>query len=204
MLCRLATTRLGTRARLFRPLSVLASEVRGLQAPLKQQYSEHPASAVVQMKAEGLLCPDTLSVVVLQGPGQAVTDPNSSADSLVTVSGLHPAAGGDGTEACSGDMLLQSLVACAGVTFRAVWNAFGLGPIARGRIIATGEMDFAGTLGVVKGAPVGLTRVHLDFEIESDEDAAAVEKAVATAERYCVIYQTLKSGVPELSSSTMK
>ena len=173
-------------------LSILAGDVRGLQAPLKEKYKDDPASALVTMKAEGYINNETMTTTILGGPGQC------AGDGGVTHSSLHPAAGGDGTEACSGDMLLQSLVACAGVTLKAVWTAFGLGPVRSGRIVATGEMDFRGTLGVVKGAPVGLTKVDLAFHIDCDDDADKVAKAVATTERFCVIYQTLKSGVPEL------
>ena len=174
---------------------MLVQDVKNRQAPLKAKYSEQPSTAVVTMTAEGTICNETMSVKVLGGPGQCVADNDGS---MVTISGLHPAAGGDGTEACSGDMMLQSLVACAGVTFRAVWNAFAMGPITSGKIVATGEMDFRGTLGVDKTATVGLTKVDLAFQIDSEEDPEKVAKAVAMTERFCVIYQTLRSGVDKL------
>ena len=183
-----------------RALAVLVQDVKNRQSPLKAKYSEDPDSAIVVMKAEGTICNETMSVKVLGGPGQCVADNDGS---MVTMSGLHSAAGGDGTEACSGDMLLQSLVACAGVTFRAVWNAFGMGSITSGKIVATGEMDFRGTLGVDKTAPVGLTKVDLEFEIDSEEDPGKVAKAVAMTERFCVIYQTLRSGVDQLEGRTV-
>ena len=186
---------LGARARAA-GLSILAGEVRGLQAPLKEKYAADAGSALIEMKAEGYINNENMTTTILGGPGQCVAD--GADGERVTHSSLHPAAGGDGTEACSGDMLLQSLVACAGVTLKAVWTAFGLGPVRSGRIVATGEMDFRGTLGVQKGAPVGLTKVDLAFHIDCDDDAAKVAKAVATTERFCVIYQTLKNGVPEL------
>ena len=173
----------------------MVEDVKERQTPLKTKYAEEPAAAVVTMTAEGTICNETMSVKVLGGPGQCVGD---NSDCMITISGLHPAAGGDGTEACSGDMLLQSLVACAGVTFRAVWNAFKMGPITSGKIVATGEMDFRGTLGVDKTATVGLTKVDLAFHIDSEEDPSQVEKVVAMSERFCVVYQTLRSGVDQI------
>lgn len=140
-----------------------------------------------------------MSVKILEGPGQGLVD---NAGHKHIMSGLHPFAGGDGTEACSGDILLQSLVACAGVTFRAVWNALNLSTINSGKITAVGEMNFCGTLGVDKDVPVGLTNITLIFDIDSDEDDKTVKKAIEMSERYCVVYQTLKDGAKTLKSGT--
>jgi uncharacterized OsmC-like protein len=118
----------------------------------------------------------------------------------VVEAGLHSATGGDGSKACSGDMLLQALVACAGVTLGAVATAMGIA-VRRGRIWAEGEIDFRGTLGVLREAPVGFRSIHLHFEVETDAEPAAHQKLLELSERYCVIYQTLKRP-PELASSS--
>ncbi len=156
-----------------------AEQLRAAQAPLKQSYRDSPDAALVSTRAEAVLDPSDLvcSVTGWHGEVQA---------------GLHPATGGDGTLACSADMLLQALVACAGVTLRAVATAMGV-TIRRGRVVAEGHWDARGTLGVDRSAPVGLTDIALWFEVDSDADSAKLERMIATTERYCVILQTLRA-----------
>lgn len=159
-----------------------ADTLRAVQAPLKDRYRAEPEAASVTLRAEGRLDdPDGLSCSVETGRA------------LVTA-GLHPATGGDGMLACSGDMLLQALVACAGVTLRAVATATGI-PVRGGAVRASGELDFRGTLGVDRDAPVGFKNIRLSFDLEteaSDEQIATLKKLT---ERYCVVYQTLAAGV---------
>jgi uncharacterized OsmC-like protein len=161
-------------------------ELRARQAPLKDAYRQDPAKARQTLRAEGVLDPDELACRVETPAG-------------VAEAGLHAAAGGDGHWACSGDMLLQSLAACAGVTLTAVARALGI-TLRGGRVIAEGDLDWRGTLGVSKEAPVGFSDVRLRFEV--DADAAEEQRAnlLRLAERYCVIYQTLKNP-PRLSST---
>jgi uncharacterized OsmC-like protein len=164
-----------------------SEELKAVQAPLKEGYRENPASAVVTMRAEG-----DVEVV-----GQACTLKSFAG---VIRAGLHEAAGGSGAEACSGELLLESLVACAGVTLSAVATNMGLA-IRCCRIIAEGDMDFRGTLGIDKNVPVGLSSVRLIFQVDSDLDDAALNKLISLTERYCVIYQTLLKGVPAITTS---
>lgn len=156
-----------------------ADELRALQAPLKQRYREEPSSALVVARAEGVLDPNEI-VCTVRTPGGEVK------------AGLHPAGGGTGELACSADMLLDALVACAGVTLRAVATAMGV-TIRTGRIVAEGVWDARGTLGVDRAVPVGLTEVTLRFEVDSDADIVRLERMIQTTERYCVILQTLKN-----------
>lgn len=158
-----------------------AEELKALQAPLKQQYRDQPGSAIILLKAEGTL-------------GEAISCKVETGRALVEA-GLHPATGGTGLLACSGDMLLEALVACAGVTLKAVATALGV-DIKNGIIKAEGELDFKGTLGVSKEVPVGFQSIRLQFQLDSnatDEQMASLEKLT---ERYCVVYQTLIRGVP--------
>ena len=155
-----------------------ADELRALQGPLKQRYRSEPDTALVTSRAEVLLDPQRLS---------ARLDAHQP-----RVAGLHPATGGRGDEACSADLLLESLAACAAVTLLAVATAFGAG-LTGGRIIAEGVWDARGTLGVDREAPVGLTDIALSFELDTDADAATVQRLVEMTERYCVIYQTLRA-----------
>lgn len=155
-----------------------AQELKDRQAPLKDRYKEAPQSAVVTLRAEGSLAE---GVACRVETGKALIE-----------AGLHPATGGDGSQACSGDMLLQSLAACAGVTLRAVATSFGA-DVRGGRVIAEGDLDFRGTLGVAKDAPVGFRAIRLRFELESSADPALLDKIVSVTERYCVVLQTLKS-----------
>jgi uncharacterized OsmC-like protein len=156
-----------------------AEELRALQAPLKSQYKEHPDSARVPARAEGSLDPNDIAIVV------------DAWHSKVTA-GLHKAGGGSGELACSADMLLESLVGCAGVTFRAVATAMGV-TVRGGKVIAEGIWDARGTLGVDRSVPVGLTEIKLRFEVDCDADRTKLEKMIQTTERYCVILQTLKA-----------
>ena len=160
-----------------------STELRAVQAPLKARYREDPDSAVVTLKAEGAL--DSQAVACSVETGRA----------LVTA-GLHPASGGDGSLACSGDMLLQALVACAGVTLRSV--ATNRGIEVNGTVRAEGDLDFRGTLGVDKEAPVGFRSIRLAFELQTDADAEQLSKLLELTERYCVVLQTI-AGSPELA-----
>jgi uncharacterized OsmC-like protein len=161
-----------------------AETLRALQAPLKQRYRDDPASARIPARAEAALDMADIACSVRVWHGE-------------TKAGLHPAAGGSGERACSADMLLAALVACAGVTLRAVATAMGTS-LRGGRVVAEGFWDARGTLGVDKTAPVGVTEISLRFELDSDADAAKLERLVATTERYCVIFQTLRTP-PRLS-----
>lgn len=161
-----------------------ANELRALQAPLKKRYREQAESARTPARAEARLDIGRLAAVVRTWPGE-------------TVAGLHPATGGDGSLACSADMLLEALVACAGVTMCAVATAMGV-KLNGGRVIAEGVWDARGTLGVDRETPVGLTDVALTFELDTDADPATVGKLVEMSERCCVIYQTLRTP-PRLS-----
>jgi len=157
-----------------------AVTLKNLQAPLKEKYHAHPQSAIITLKAEGKIGED-LSCNVETGRA-------------FIKAGLHPATGGTGMLACSGDMLLQALVACAGVTLQAVTTSIGI-EIKGGTITAEGDLDFKGTLGVSKEVPVGFKNIRLQFNLDtnaSDEQMASVKKLT---ERYCVVYQTLTKGV---------
>src|SRR5579864_8927279 len=155
-----------------------------MQAPLKAKYRDDPAAAVVMLKAEGDLSGEGIACRV--ETGRALVE-----------AGLHPATGGSGLQACSGDMLLEALVACAGVTLRAVATALEI-PIRSGRLRAEGDLDFRGTLGVVKDVPVGFQAIRLSVELDTDAGPEQLERLLALTERYCVVLQTLRSP-PELS-----
>jgi len=161
-----------------------ADQLRAVQAPLKADYKADPARARVRFHARGELSPGVTCTVK--------TDLGDLA------AGLHPAAGGDGSKACSGDMLLQALVACAGVTLNAVATAMGI-ELRKAIIRAEGELDFRGTLGVTKDAPVGCDWIKLIFELDSDASPEQLQSLVKLAERYCVVYQTL-SQPPQMST----
>jgi uncharacterized OsmC-like protein len=154
--------------------------LKNLQAPLKEQYRAQPGSAIITLKAAGNVN-DGISCSV--ETGRALTE-----------AGLHPATGGDGLLACSGDMLLQALVACAGVTLKAVATAIGV-EINKGTITAEGDLDFKGTLGVSKESPVGFTAIRLSFDLDISAGAEQLESLKKLTERYCVVYQTLVKGV---------
>ena len=156
-----------------------ADELRAIQAPLKQQYREHPETALIPARAEGSLAPNDIAISVDGWAGKVVA-------------GLHKAGGGSGKEACSADMLLEAVVGCAGVTLRAVATAMGV-TIRGGKVIAEGIWDARGTLAIDRNAPVGLTEVTLRFDVDCDADAAKLERMIQTTERYCVVLQTLKN-----------
>lgn len=160
-----------------------AEELKSLQAPLKQQYKEQPETAFVTLRARG-------------GIGKGITCKVETGAALVEA-GLHPATGGDGLSLCSGDMLLEALVACAGVTLRAVSTAIGV-ELKDATIRAEGDLDFRGTLSVSKEAPVGFKKIRLLFDIQSDADQEQLNSLIKLTERYCVVYQTL-SRTPELT-----
>jgi uncharacterized OsmC-like protein len=158
---------------------VKATELRELQAPLKERYRAAPEAALVTLRAQGQLGEGSLTCKV--ETGRALVE-----------AGLHPATGGDGLSACSGDMLLEALVACAGVTLRAVATALDI-ELHGGRVSAEGDLDFRGTLGVSREAPVGFRDIRLRFELETDAPADKVENLITLTERYCVVYQTLRT-----------
>lgn len=159
-----------------------ADDLRAMQAPLKSRYKDDPTSGVVTLRAEGALDQSHLACRV--ETGKAMVE-----------AGLHPATGGSGLQACSGDMLLEALVACAGVTLNAVATALGI-TVKGGKVRAEGDLDFRGTLGVAKDAPVGFRDIRLGFDVDCDADPGQVQTLLKLTERYCVVYQTLRHGPP--------
>jgi uncharacterized OsmC-like protein len=157
-----------------------AAALRAMQAPLKERYKGDPTAAYVTLKAKGTL--DDTHIACKVETGRALA-----------VAGLHPATGGSGLELCSGDMLLEALVACAGVTVKAVATALDI-PLKSGKVSAEGDLDFRGTLGVAKDAPVGFAQIRLRFELDTDAPQDKLEQLLKLTERYCVVYQTIKSG----------
>jgi uncharacterized OsmC-like protein len=160
-------------------------QLRTIQAPLKERYKTEPEAAQITLSATGEL---SEGVACSVQTGRALAD-----------AGLHPATGGDGSLLCSGDMLLEALVACAGVTLRAVSTSLGI-TVSSGRVRAEGDLDFRGTLGVDRDAPVGFSAIRLSFELETDADETQLATLERLTERYCVVYQTLAGG-PALSTS---
>ena len=154
-------------------------ELRELQAPLKERYRTQPEAALVTLRTQGRLGAESLTCKV--ETGRAVVE-----------AGLHPATGGDGLSACSGDMLLEALVACAGVTLSAVATALNIS-LRGGTVSAEGDLDFRGTLGVSREAPVGFRDIRLRFDLDTDAPADKVESLIKLTERYCVVYQTLRT-----------
>ena len=154
-----------------------ADELRALQAPFKEQYKQDPDAAVITLKAVGALGEEGVTCSV--ETGRALVE-----------AGLHPATGGDGLSACSGDMLLQALAACAGVTLKAVATALDI-PVAGGSVHAEGDLDFRGTLGVDRDAAVGFTDIRLRFDLDSEATEEQLATLFKLTERYCVVYQTL-------------
>ena len=155
-----------------------ADDLRALQAPLKERYRAEPGAAKVTLRAQGSLDASSLSCKVETGRA-------------ISLAGLHPATGGSGLELCSGDMLLEALVACAGVTLKAVATAIGLS-LRSGRVSAEGDLDFRGTLGVARDAPVGFTNMRLEFALDTDATQDELDTLLKLTERYCVVLQTLK------------
>jgi len=153
-----------------------AEQLKALQAPLKQQYREQPGAALITLKARSRI-------------GEGITCKLETGRALVEA-GLHPATGGDGLSACSGDMLLEALAACAGVTLRAVATALGI-DLRDATVSAEGDLDFRGTLAVDKAAPVGFRKIRLKFDLESDAPQEQLASLMKLTERYCVVYQTL-------------
>src|SRR5258705_8458607 len=159
-----------------------ATALRAMQAPVRARYKGDPKSAYITLKAKGSL--DDTSIACKVETGRALA-----------VAGLHPATGGSGLELCSGDMLLEALVACAGVTLKAVATALDI-PVKRGVVSAEGDLDFRGTLGVAKDVPVGFARIRLSFDVETDAAPERLEQLPKPTERYCGVYQTIKNGPP--------
>jgi uncharacterized OsmC-like protein len=161
--------------------------LRAVQEPLKDAYRQDPRQAVITLRAHGELGDEGISCSVDTGRALAVA-------------GLHPATGGDGSLLCSGDMLLEALVACAGVTLRAVATSLGI-PIDGGTVHAEGDLDFRGTLAVDREAPVGFTSIRLSFELDSEASEEQIATLLRLTERYCVVYQTLAHPIPVSASA---
>ena len=159
-----------------------AAELRAMQAPIKERYKNAPEAALITLKAKGML--DEAHIACKVETGRALA-----------VAGLHPATGGSGLELCSGDMLLEALVACAGVTVKAVSTALGI-PLKSGTVSAEGDLDFRGTLGVDKDALVGFREIRLRFDLDTDAPQDKLDQLLKLTERYCVVYQTIRSGPP--------
>jgi uncharacterized OsmC-like protein len=156
--------------------------LRALQAPIKERYKTDPNASLITLRAKGTL--DDANIACKVETGRALA-----------VAGLHPATGGSGLELCSGDMLLEALVACAGVTLKAVATAIDVA-VKSGAVSAEGDLDFRGTLGVAKEAPVGFNQIRLRFELDTDAPQDKLDQLLKLTERYCVVYQTIKSGPP--------
>jgi len=159
-----------------------SAALRALQAPIKERYKADAKAGLITLKAKGTL--DDANIACKVETGRALA-----------VAGLHPATGGSGLELCSGDMLLEALVACAGVTLKAVATALDI-PLKSGTVAAEGDLDFRGTLGVAKDAPVGFARIRLRFDLDTDAPADRLDQLLKLTERYCVVYQTIRSGPP--------
>lgn len=157
-----------------------AAELRAMQAPIKERYRNDPTAGLVTLKARGSLDDGNVACKVETGRALAVA-------------GLHPATGGSGLELCSGDMLLEALVACAGVTLKAVSTALEI-PLRGARVSAEGDLDFRGTLGVDKEAPVGFAEIRLRFDVDTDAAQDKLDQLLKLTERYCVVYQTIRYG----------
>ncbi len=159
-----------------------AAGLRAMQAPIKERYKAEPKAAFITLKARGTL--DDANVACKVETGRALA-----------VAGLHPATGGSGLELCSGDMLLEALVACAGVTLKAVATALDI-PLKSGAVAVEGDLDFRGALGVAKDAPVGFAQIRLQFDLDTDAPQEKLDQLLKLTERYCVVYQTIKNGPP--------
>ncbi len=158
------------------------NELRAMQAPIKERYKSDAKAAFITLKAKGTL--DDTNIACKLETGRAMA-----------VAGLHPATGGSGMELCSGDMLLEALVACAGVTVKAVATALDI-PLRSGKVSAEGDLDFRGTLGVAKDAAVGFAQIRLRFDLDTDAAQDKLDQLLKLTERYCVVYQTIKAGPP--------
>ena len=156
--------------------------LRALQAPIKERYKADAKAGLITLRAKGAL--DEANIACKVETGRALA-----------VAGLHPATGGSGLELCSGDMLLEALVACAGVTLKAVATALDI-PLRSGTVSAEGDLDFRGTLGVAKEAPVGFAQIRLRFDLDTDAPVDKLDQLLKLTERYCVVYQTIRNGPP--------
>lgn len=165
-----------------------STELRAMQAPIKDRYKSDPKAAYITLKAKGSLESEGIACKVETGRA------------IASVAGLHPATGGSGLELCSGDMLLEALVACAGVTLKSVATAIDV-PLKSGEVSAEGDLDFRGTLGVDKEAPVGFAEIRLRFDVETDAPQEKLDQLLKLTERYCVVYQTIKNGPKETKVS---
>ena len=163
-----------------------ADQLRELQAPFKERYKQDPAAALIRLRAQGSL-------------GEGIACRVETGKALVEA-GLHPAGGGSGTQACSGDMLLEALVACAGVTLKAVATALDI-PLREAKVLAEGDLDVRGTLGVAKDAPVGFREIRLRFELDTAAPREQQKKLIELTERYCVVMQTIRGATPVLVSA---
>lgn len=159
-----------------------AAALRAMQAPIKERYKTEPQAAFITLKAKGTLDDTNIACKVETGKALATA-------------GLHPATGGSGLELCSGDMLLEALVACAGVTLKAVSTALDI-PLRAATVSAEGDLDFRGTLGVAKDAPVGFAEIRLRFDVDTDAPQDKLDQLLKLTERYCVVYQTIRNGPP--------
>lgn len=167
-----------------------STELRAMQAPIKDRYKADPKAAFITLKAKGSLDSEGLSCKVETGKAAAA------------IAGLHPATGGSGLELCSGDMLLEALVACAGVTLKSVATAIDA-PLKSGNVTAEGDLDFRGTLGVARDAPVGFREIRLKFDLDTDEPQERIDSLMKLTERYCVVFQTINNK-PSLSVSAQR
>jgi uncharacterized OsmC-like protein len=159
-----------------------SAALRALQAPIKERYKADAKTGLITLKAKGAL--DDINIACKVETGR-----------MLAVAGLHPATGGSGLELCSGDMLLEALVACAGVTLKAVATALDI-PLRSGTVSAEGDIDFRGTLGVTKEAPVGFAQIRLRFDLDTDSAQDKLDQLLKLTERYCVVYQTIRGGPP--------
>ncbi len=166
-----------------------AATLRATQAPIKERYKSDPDAAFITLKAKGSIDSDGIACKVETGR-------------QIAMAGLHPATGGSGLELCSGDMLLEALVACAGVTLKSVATAVEV-PLRSGAVIAEGDLDFRGTLGIDKEAPVGFAEIRLRFDVDTDASQDKLDLLLKLTERYCVVYQTIKNG-PKVSVSMQR
>ena len=162
-----------------------AQELKALQAPIKERYKKEPAAALVTLRAQGRI-------------GEGIACRVDTGRALIEA-GLHPATGGSGLQVCSGDMLLEALVACAGVTLKAVATALGIN-LKDAKLVAEGDLDFRGTLGVAKEAPVGFREIRLKLDLDSDASDEQLKKLVELTERYCVVMQTIRNAPPVIVS----
>ena len=167
-----------------------SAELRAMQAPYKDKYKSDPDAAIITLKAHGSIDESKIACKVETGRALAVA-------------GLHPATGGSGAELCSGDMLLEALVACAGVTLKSVATAIGV-DVRSGEVTAEGDLDFRGTLGVAKDAPVGFARIALRFDLDTDATDEQLADLLRLTERYCVVYQTITGGTSASAEMTRR